>query len=59
MDDRDGISVHIQLTENKPREDISVFLVLCDSKRTEAITNFLFQPVVSKASVVKMRKTTS
>lgn len=48
MDDRDGIYVYIQLTENKPREDVSVFLVLCTSKRTETISNFLFQPVISK-----------
>lgn len=48
FEDPTGITVCIQLAKNKPREDISVFLVLANSRKSEVITHFLFQPVVSK-----------
>ncbi|XP_065203556.1 ADP-ribosylation factor-binding protein GGA3 [Planococcus citri] len=58
MLDRDGINVYIQLTDNKPREDVSVFLVMCNSQRTESISNFLFQPVISKDCRLKLQPPT-
>ncbi|XKL63847.1 hypothetical protein PGB90_006211 [Kerria lacca] len=55
FEDPHGINVYIQLTKNKPRNDVSVFLVLSNSKRNEYISNFLFQPVVSKDCRLKLQ----
>lgn len=50
FEDATGINVCIQLAKNKPRNDVSVFLVLSCSHKNEPISNFLFQPVVPKVS---------
>ncbi|XP_015379468.1 PREDICTED: ADP-ribosylation factor-binding protein GGA1 isoform X2 [Diuraphis noxia] len=46
--DKNGISTELHLATNKPREDVTVFVVTTRSKCKLPIFNFSFQPVVPK-----------
>ncbi|VVC33641.1 Hypothetical protein CINCED_3A021531 [Cinara cedri] len=46
--DKNGISTELHLAANKPRDDVTVFVVTTRSKCKQQLINFLFQPVVPK-----------
>lgn len=46
--DKNDISTELHLAANKPREDVTVFVVTTRSKCKLPIFNFSFQPVVPK-----------
>lgn len=45
---KNAISTELHLAANKPREDITVFVVTTRSKCRMPLFNFSFQPVVPK-----------
>lgn len=52
--DKNKVNIKMYFTENKPREDVSVFLVTTVNNNELPIDNFLFQPVVPKTCKIKM-----
>lgn len=46
--DKNNISTELHLAANKPRDDVTVFVVTTRSKCKQPLFNFLFQPVVPK-----------
>lgn len=50
MNERNGISITLHFARDKPREDVSVFVVTTVSKNAMALSDYLFQAVVPKVS---------
>lgn len=44
--DKNNISIELHLASNKPRDDVTVFVVTTRSKCKQPLFDFSFQPVV-------------
>lgn len=52
LDERNGISVVLHLARDTPRPDVSVYVVSTISKNTSPLSNYVFQAVVPKVSLI-------
>lgn len=59
LDDKNGISVTLHFAKDKPKEDVSVFVITTISKNSMPLTNYLFQAVVPKGCKMKLQPPSS
>lgn len=59
IDEKNGVSVAIFLAKDRPRADVSVFVVSTSSKNQFPLQNFLFQPVVPKCCRLRLLPSSS
>lgn len=52
LDDKNGISVTLHLAKDKPKEGVNVYVITTVSKNELPLSNYLFQAVVPKVSIV-------
>lgn len=58
LNDDNDLRIEIQVAVNKPREDVTVYLLFVTSRKEQAISEFLFQPVVPKDCRLKLQPPT-
>lgn len=59
LEERNGVSVAIFLAKNRPRDDVSIYVVTTSSKNESPLTNYLFQPVVPKCCRLRLLQPSS
>ncbi|CAH1399675.1 unnamed protein product [Nezara viridula] len=59
LEERNGVSVAIFLGKNRPRDDVSIYVVTTSSKNESPLTNYLFQPVVPKCCRLRLLQPSS